>query len=88
MSLKYVTKFNVVGNSSFPMDMLRHDRCCPSTSHDADVITAGGDLFDQDLKTVTLIKYHEAKARPGITEGRWASFSWNVDPNSIETVKI
>ena len=88
MSLKYVTRFNVVGSISFPMDMLRHDRCFPSTSGDAAVITDSVEEYTQGTKTVTLITYHESKLRTGITDGRWMSFSWPVDPNSIDTTKI
>lgn len=78
---KYLVEFRVEGTRDFPLDMLRYDSCWPRNSDDA--ITIGQTLARDDLgvfgmKQVCLIRYCRTKNMPGVTNGRWASFGWNV----------
>jgi hypothetical protein len=64
-------RFHVVveGSGSFPIDMLRYDKCWPSTESDSITIT------DEGLRSVTLT-YSGIVPQP--TNGRWNSFGWMV----------
>lgn len=70
-------KFTVEGNGYFPFDMLRFDRCFPSTSEDAVAMSATVTLphrRGEGPHRVTL----SSDERMEPTKGRWASFSWHV----------
>lgn len=70
-------KFVVTGTGTFPIDMLRYDRCFPaseSDSHVIDVTRTPGYRGDA-RKTVTL-QMADPKRQP--TEARWESFGWTV----------
>lgn len=78
----YRTRFTVTGNFGFPFDMLRHDSCYPLTEVDA---TAVAEVKE---KTVVQLEKIHAQKNPHLTPGRWASFLWRLDLNSIITERI
>ena len=90
MAALYRTTFQVTGTLAFPIDMLRYDACYPAESVDANVI-ASAIRYDRDApgtQTVTLEKVHMGKTTPNLTQDRWVSFSWAIQPHTIRTVKI
>ena len=58
--------------TSFPLDMLRHDACWPRNSEDAAHIGLAGTPHEPARATINLT----GLASPTI--GRWASFGWRV----------
>lgn len=75
--------FTVVGRGEFPFDMLRYDACWPKTGDDAgamhyDNVTREG---IREVRRVTLC----SDGRGAPTFGRWSSFGWSVDPETIKT---
>lgn len=93
MALKWRQEFVVEGKSTFPIDMLRSDRCSPYGSEDASQISLlcvreHGVLLDKDnlgVKRIKLVRYSEVK-NGGPTVGRWKSFGWDVV--GVETIKV
>jgi len=71
--------FSVTGHGSFPLDMLRHDHCWPTTSEDVarinDSVERSIDLFT--VQTISLTRQVQTKGHHP-TSGRWQSFGWNV----------
>ncbi len=72
--------FTVEGTGNFPIDMLRFDRCVPSTESDAHKIehtTVEHTLREKPLspRQVNLRSYTPDMAP---TAGRWESFGWKV----------
>lgn len=68
----YVFRLTVEGQGTFPIDMLRYDRCVPSDGEDAHKVGA----YSLEKRRVQLQMYSANKE--GATEGRWASFGWKV----------
>ena len=62
----------VKGNSLFPMDMLRYDRCYPLKGEDAQAMG----LRDSE-RTVTLV-FVGLHSNEQPTVDRWKSFGWTV----------
>lgn len=62
------------GRGTFPIDMLRYDRCSPRTGQDSTKITHsvryGGNSGPWEIELVT--------ERRSVTVDRWASFGWQV----------
>lgn len=82
----YYIKFKVSGRGSFPFDMLRYDACHPRTSGDASQLSVDEDRR-RETRTVELAKISRSSyALP--TSGRWSSFGWSVDPDSIVAEKV
>jgi hypothetical protein len=71
----------VVGSGSFPMDMLRYDRCLPATEVDSNTILRSAlesmIVSDNDSYKVEVYGY----GIKGPTVGRWESFGWRVATN-------
>jgi hypothetical protein len=69
--------FTVRGQGLFPFDMLRYDRCTPKTENDSAIIehtTRPARKPDDRLpKRITLV------GPKAPTDGRWASFGWEVE---------
>ena len=68
MTTKFRT-FKVRGGGTFPIDMLRYDRCWPFTQQDVHAIES-----ERGKRTVTLETAHDASPTPS----RWNSFLWGV----------
>lgn len=73
-------EFTVVGNGSFPVDMLRYDQCWPAKEATDSVALATSlmrvnSYKDDQRRNVTLIGLRAP------TEGRWQSFGWKVEGN-------
>ena len=67
----YKMQVTVTGNGTFPVDMLRYDRCCPATEKDSHAIERSGE------RTITLERFSKiARMTPEV--GRWKSFGWLV----------
>ena len=67
----YRVRFQVTGAGRFPLDMLRHDRCCPERERDAN-------LLDRDYqRTINLLRFTTAGGS-GPNSERWKSFGWIV----------
>jgi hypothetical protein len=65
--------YSVQGSGSFPIDMLRYDRCWPaSEGSDSAGIYYSHALGDNESRTVCLIGIDQP------TERRWESFGWKV----------
>jgi hypothetical protein len=62
----------VVGKGAFPIDMLRHDRCCPATEKDAAEIER-----QSGERQVQLLRFSGA-GKSGPAAGRWKSFGWEI----------
>lgn len=79
-----LTTFTVVGRGAFPFDMLRYDACWPYASPDAGAIHYDNLTHEgiREIRRVTLATH----GRGVPTLGRWSSFGWSVDPNSIKYV--
>lgn len=88
----YITTFTVTGRFNFPIDMLRYDGCYPARGEDAGAIM---DTFRPGTSgrpkgapiQVNLEKLHRNKD-PDLEPGRWASFQWSVDSDSILTRRL
>jgi hypothetical protein len=72
-------KFKVTGTGTFPIDMLRYDRCFPHTAEDVGRIIA--DPYDLNTlkkkREVEMLMPVEDKTRMP-TSPRWESFGWTV----------
>lgn len=66
--------YSVQGRGSFPIDMLRYDRCWPASEggDSAKVEASFQPRASREERIVALIGLDEP------TEGRWASFGWKV----------
>lgn len=74
MATLYRYPFTVRGQTSFPLDMLRYDRCLAARREDVDAIQECiANPHAQENWTINLVSYvNEA------TVARWASFGWTV----------
>jgi hypothetical protein len=82
----YRTTFTVSGAFPFPVDMLRYDRCMPATERDSYELLHSINREGDKPWRVTLI--HQGPMRTWLpTNGRWSSFMWSVDPQSVVTDK-
>lgn len=78
-------RFKVTGNTAFPIDMLRYDRCFPASARDAGLITSAMTYDNNGALTVDLLTYQERKHwMPN--SARWKSFQWEVHPSGVEEV--
>ncbi len=80
----YLQKFKVQGSGDFPVDMLRYDRCWPTSEG---VTEIGLSRFDDHrVRTVELCRIvFDKKAFPTID--RWRSFAWEV-VGDVRTEKV
>jgi hypothetical protein len=94
MKAKFKLTFNVLGNSYFPTDMLRHDNCMPADPASVAEImnTMNRDDIEENRRSgaffkVRIVKYHNGPQGPAqhITHDRWQSFGWVVERDSIHT---
>lgn len=63
----------VEGESAFPIDMLRYDRCTPHTEQDSASIGC-----HPDGETVRVDVAHQSRGPWSPTVARWESFGWRV----------
>lgn len=88
---RYLTHLVVEGSGTFPIDMLRYDRCVPETERDASEIAASFSRhFMGEKMRVKLLRFganplpanggcfNGVSANPRMEYGRWASFGWTV----------
>jgi hypothetical protein len=64
--------YTVEGRMSFPLDMLRYDRCWPADGDSAAEIYASFDRTERGTFKVNLVSDNKP------TSGRWQSFLWSV----------
>jgi len=65
-------RFTVMGNSDFPLDMLRYDACWPCAPESIEGMAYRRHEHRAEIRTVELKSLREP------TAGRWASFMWKV----------
>lgn len=65
-------EFAVEGRGTFPVDMLRYDRCWPAATSDAQAIMPASLEFTAQKRRVVLRSHFTP------TVGRWNSFGWRV----------
>lgn len=75
----------VPARRTFPLDMLRYDRCCPDRQDD---VSALEDVLARSEKeeTVRVVRISPNKANPW-TEARWQSFGVVCKPLNSERVR-
>jgi len=76
---KYACEFTVTGIGPVPIDMLRYDRCTPTTQEDVGKLTSAGS-YDAQV-AVNMIRFTEGKGQnyaDNPTVKRWNSFGWQV----------
>ena len=77
MAKKYYQTFNVKSTYSFPIDMLRYDKCYPETHQDTAMICGSFGLLPASEMAVTVAQQH-LSMRPNWTPLQWASFGWTL----------
>ena len=66
----------VLGEGSFPLDMLRYDSCVPATASQAHKLT---DDIMAAVRVVVLRRWNcQSDGRPQWETRRWASFGWTI----------
>lgn len=71
-----VTPIHVSWNHTFPLDMLRYDKCYPQSSVDVDKIHASIRREFDYYKADPFINLVSDKLP---TDGRWKSFGWKIE---------
>lgn len=88
----YRTTFRVIPlrGTAFPIDMLRYDACHPASedeSHRIEQVNLDYTMaVRSDVQSVELERLHDGKANR-LTDARWRSFGWAIDPASVVTRK-
>lgn len=82
---RYLTTFTVSGSGSFPIDMLRYDRCVPASEQDAVEIQRTFNESPRSHKPIALIRFGAGPwdGTPRMEYGRWQSFGWVVQNERI-----
>jgi hypothetical protein len=81
---KYITRFAVKGEDMFPLEMLQHCRCYPTTPESVDAIHASirGELQKEHIpyNLVQLEFTHEFRDMTvWLAREKWESFGWHVE---------
>ena len=86
MAKSRAVEFTVVGSGEFPMDMLRYDGCWPIDSYSAHEMSVHAMVAANITRPrrVTL----RAISRTAPTEGRWQSFGWPVEQESVRRYAV
>lgn len=63
-----------VGQSRFPIDMLRYDQCFPKESRDVEEILASNDTSSNGPFMVSVLRPKSLSG--GFNYARWESFGW------------
>jgi hypothetical protein len=69
-----VVEFTVAGTGTFPLDMLRYDRCWAKTQEDTTILRSTAYKPSKHELTVTLQSIGTAAP----TIDRWESYGWSV----------
>lgn len=90
----YIVTFEVTGRIPFPLDMLRYDSCFPVRGEDAGMIERS---FERAQRREVLAELPERCFRVRLehvgyspwlpTTGRWESFLWSVDSQTVKAVR-
>jgi hypothetical protein len=80
---RYVTHMVVEGTGSFPIDMLRYDRCVPESESDAaEIARLIRYESDDKPKRIALLRFganpYQIEGESRMEYGRWLSFGWRV----------
>jgi hypothetical protein len=88
--MTYIHTVQVTGSvrTKFPVDMLRYDCCFPCSALDASLIERSGDITNPAVIASIRVSKHSTDKDPRWTDGRWKSFGWTVDRDSMHTHKI
>jgi len=83
MAKMRMTEYTVVGQGRFPTDMLRYDASYPADTSDAiEILSQAGFMEQKELRRITL-RHRDVYSGWEPTDGRWRSFLWAVDQNSV-----
>lgn len=83
MAKMRMTEYTVVGTGPFPTDMLRYDTSYPADGDSAiGILSQAGFMEKREMRRVTL-RHRDVYAGWNPTAGRWESFLWAVDQNSV-----
>ncbi len=88
-ALKYqhFAKVTVKPFSSFPIDMLRYDRCTPNRQLDSSQINASFEQRDKPI--IVVVRCISENAKEPWTTDRWKSFGAEIEPvTQGDTYKI
>ena len=81
-------EFKVKGQSLFPLDMLRYDRCYPRTQEDVAAISERVHPAQGNEEVeIELVSISKSKEWVKPSEDRWLSFQWPVVSESIRIRK-
>lgn len=72
----YRRTVTVCGSTTFPVDMLRYDRCVPATETDAAIIERT--IVHADVTAMIVLNMYSVKPRMWPTDGRWLTFGWRI----------
>ena len=76
-ALKYQHFAKITWTGSFPIDMLRHDRCCPY--HEGDSSAIESFPVPTEPRTAVVTAYSESCRRSPFTIDRWKSFCCKIE---------
>lgn len=83
----FLHSFEVGGVLSFPLDMLRYDRCNPEGPDDVEALAASVRREDHARhRYIRLVHIGHKSWTP--TDARWLSFGWRVTKDSHKSMKI
>lgn len=68
----------VHGTGAFPIDMLRYDSCAPAREEDSGEIERSHAGHRPSPKPILLARFIQPGVANPATDGRWASFGWDV----------
>jgi len=80
--MTYIHEATVEGAGTFPVDMLRHDGCHPTSAKSVDVIVQTNQQGTREPWKVELAAASSSK-EPLWTKARWKSFGARITKKSI-----
>lgn len=90
----YTITFEVTSRVPFPLDMLRYDSCYPVRGEDAGMIELSlerarrREILDELPDRIFRVRLEHVGRSPWQpTAGRWSSFLWSVDPDTVKAVR-
>ena len=75
----------IKGRGDFPIDMLRHDRACPYSETDSDIIRDSLARGDGHPWEVTIARFVPRKDQKW-SVNRWQSFATDITPRVVNKI--
>lgn len=79
----WITEYEVIGDGPFPVDMLRYDASYPADNAELILQEAGFGMSLEAGPRRVRLRHRDGYSRWEPTVGRWSSFGWTVDQNSV-----